>query len=111
MGKEEESGACGNATKGAAREEAGMPCKGRSAEKKVEEGGTGGGGVRGQAMRSAAEVEKEFVGGTEKESRVVLWTNSTTRCGVVGIGIARPRGRHHILEMPKMWQRRVLCRR
>ena len=47
MGKEGESGVCGNAIKGAAREEASAPCKGKSAGKEVEEGGTGGGGVRG----------------------------------------------------------------
>ena len=45
MGKEGESGTCGNATKGAAREEASALCKGRSTGKKVEEGGTGGGGA------------------------------------------------------------------
>jgi len=47
MGKEGEGGACGNATKGVAREEAGVPYKERSAGKEVEEGGTGGGGMRG----------------------------------------------------------------
>ena len=70
MDKEEEGregGTCGNATKGVAREEAGVPCKGRSAGKKVEEGGTGGGGTHGQATRSTAGVEKEFVGDVEEE--------------------------------------------
>jgi len=108
MGKEGESGACGNATKGIAREEAGMPCKGRSAGKKVEEGGTGGGGACGQATRSAAEVEEKFVGGVEKEGRVVLWTDSATRCGIMGVGVVRPRSRCHLFKMPKMWQRRML---
>ena len=45
MEADEEGSACGNATKDTAREEAGMPCKGRSAGKEVEEGGTGGGGA------------------------------------------------------------------
>ena len=76
MGKEGESGACGNATKGAA---------------------TG--------------VEKEFVGGVEKEGGVVLWTNSATRCGTMGAGVARPRSCRHIFEVPKMWQREMLCGR
>ena len=102
MSKEEESGVCGNATKGAAREEAGAPCKRRSAGKKVEEGGTGGGGARGQPMRSAAGVEEKFVGGVEKEGGVVLWTNSATRCGIMGVGVARPRSCCHIFKMPKM---------
>jgi len=111
MGKEGESGACGNATKGAAREEAGVPCKGRSTGKKVEEGGTGGGGARGQATRSVAGVEEKFVGGVKKEGRVVLWTNSATRCGIMGVGVARPRSRCHVFKIPKMWQRRMLRRR
>ena len=104
MGKEGESGACGNVTKGTTREEASAPCKGRSTGKKVEEGGTRGGGVRGQATRSAAGVE-------EKEGGVVLWTNSATRCGIMGVGVAWPRSCCHIFKMPKMWQRRMLRRR
>ena len=51
------------------------------------------------------------MGGVKKESRVVLWTNSATRCRVMGAGMAQPRGRHHVFEVPKMWQRRMLCRR
>ena len=43
----------------------------------------------GQATRSAAGVEEKFVGGIEKEGRVVLWTNSATRCGIIGAGVAR----------------------
>ena len=42
MGKKGESGACGNATKGTAREEAGAPYKGKGTGKKAEKGGTGG---------------------------------------------------------------------
>ena len=45
MGEERESGACGNATKGAAREEAGVPCKGKSTGKEIEESGKERGGV------------------------------------------------------------------
>ena len=108
MGKEGESGACGNATKGAVREKAGAPYKGRSAGKKVEKGGTGGGGARGQATRSTAGVEEKFVGGVEKEGGVVLWTNSATRYGIMGVGVAQPRSCCHIFKMPKMWQRRML---
>ena len=111
MGKEGESGACGNATKGAVREEAGAPYKGRSAGKKVEKGGTGGGGARGQATRSTAGVEEKFVGGVEKEGGVVLWTNSTTRCRTMEVGVVRPRSRCHVFKMFKMWQRRMLCGR
>jgi len=56
-------------------------------------------------------VEEEFMGGVKKESQVVLWTNSATRCRVMGAGMARPRGRHHVFEVPKIWQRRILCGR
>jgi len=62
-------------------------------------------------MRSAAGVEEKFVGGVEKESRVVLWTNNATRCGIMGVGVARPRSRCYLFKMPKMWQRRMLCGR
>ena len=96
---------------GKAKEEASAPCKRRSAGKKVEEGGTGGGGVRGQATRSAAGVEEKFVGDVEKEGGVVLWTNSTTRCGTMEVGVAWPRSCRHVFEVPKMWQRGMLCRR
>jgi len=102
MGKEGEGGACGNATKGTAREETGAPCKGRSAGKKVEEGGTGGGGVHGQATKSIARVEEKFVGGVEEEGGVVLWTNSATKCRIMGVGVVWPRSRCHIFEVPKM---------
>ena len=51
------------------------------------------------------------MGGVKKESQVVLWTNSATRCRVMGAGMARPRGCHHVFEVPKMWQRRILCER
>ena len=48
------------------------------------------------------------MGDIEEESRVVLWTDGVTRCGVVGAGVAQPRNRRHVFEMPKMWQRRML---
>jgi len=59
--------------------------------------------------RSIARIEEELEGRAKKEGRVVLWTNSATRCGVVGVGIARSRGCRHVLKMPKIWQRRMLC--
>jgi len=109
MGEEREGGTCSKATKGAAGEEASASCKGRSVGEKVEDSGTRGSGARGQATRSAAGVEEKFVEGVERESGVVLWTNSATRCTVVGVGIVRPRSRRHVFKMPKMWQRRMLC--
>jgi len=40
-------------------------------------------------MKSAARrMEEEFVGGSEEEGRVALWTNSATRRRVVGVGVA-----------------------
>ena len=68
----------------------GVPCKGKSAARRMEE---------------------EFVGGAEKESRVVLWTNSAARCGIVGVGMARTRSCRHIFEMLRMWRRRMPCGR
>jgi len=56
-------------------------------------------------------VEKKFIGDVEEEGRMVLWTNSATRCGVVGAGIAWPRSYCHVSEVSKMWQRGVLCGR
>jgi len=88
-----------------------MPCKGRSAGKEVEEGGTGGGGTFYKEKGAARRVEEEFVGDVKKEGRMVLWTNSAIRCGVVGAGMAWPRSRCHISEVPKMWQRGMLCGR
>ena len=32
-------------------------------------------------------MKEEFVGSAEEESRVVLWTNSAARCGIVGVGM------------------------
>jgi len=53
-------------------------------------------------------VEEKFVEGVERESKVVLWTDSATRCRVVGVRVVRPRSRRHIFEVPKMWQRGML---
>jgi len=47
----------------------------------------------------------------KEEGRVVLWTNSATRHGVIEVGMAWSRSRRHIFEVPKMWQRGMLCRR
>jgi len=72
-----ESGICGKATKGTAKGEAGISCKGRSAGKKVEEGKRGGGGTCDQATRSTARMEEEFGRRIEKESKGTLWQRST----------------------------------
>jgi len=56
-------------------------------------------------------MEEESIGGAEEESRVVLWTNNATRCGIVEVGIARARSRRHVFEMLRIWQRRMLCGR
>ena len=66
------------------------PCKGKSAARRMEE---------------------EFVGGAEEESRMVLWTNSAARYGIVGVGMAWTRSRRHVFEMLRMWQRRMPCGR
>jgi len=68
-----EGGMCGKATKGTAKEEAGMPCKGKSIGKKVEEGRRGESSACGQATRSAARIEKEFSGRIEEKSKGTLW--------------------------------------
>ena len=51
------------------------------------------------------------MGSAEEESGVVLWTNSATKCRVMGVGMARSRGYRHVPEVPKMWRRRVPCGR
>jgi len=82
---------CGKAIKGTAREEAGMPCKGKGTgrRKEVEKSRGERSGMRGQTTRSTAKrMEKELVGELEKESRVILWTNSATRYKIVGVGMA-----------------------
>jgi len=85
-----------------------VPCKGRSAGKEVEEGGTGGGGVSYKGKSTARRVEEEFMGDVKEEGGMVLWTNSAIRCGVVEAGMAWSRSCCHISEVPKMWQRRML---
>ena len=67
-----------------------MPCKGKS---------------------TARRIEEEFVGSAEEESRVVLWTNSAARCGIVRVGMVWTRSCHHVFEMLRMWRRRMLCGR
>jgi len=63
-------------------------------------------------MRSAARgVEEKFMGESKEKGRMVLWTNSAMRYGVVEARVARPRSRRYVLEMPRMWQRRMLCGR
>jgi len=98
--------------KSAARERTGVSCQGKGAgrREKVEEN-RGRSGTPCQGKHAARRVKKEFMGGFEEESRVVLWTNSATRCGVMGAGIVRPRGHCHVSEVPKMWQRRMLRRK
>ena len=51
------------------------------------------------------------MGGFEEESRVVLWTNGATGCRVVGARVAWSGSHCHIFEIPRMWQRRMLCGR
>ena len=48
------------------------------------------------------------MGGAEEESRVVLWTNSAARCGIVGVGMAQSRGHRYVFEVSKVWQRGML---
>ena len=43
------------------------------------------------------------MGGIKEESGVVLWTNSATRRGTVGVEVAWPRGCYYVFEVPKMW--------
>ena len=57
----------------------------RRKEAKEDEGRKGGVPCKG---RSIARIEEELEGRAKKEGRVVLWTNSATRCGVVGVGMA-----------------------
>jgi len=75
----------------------------------VSRGGRSGASCKGKSV--TRRMEEEFVGGAEEESRVVLWTNSATRCEIVGVGIARARSCRHVFEMLRMWRRRMPCER
>jgi len=73
--EEEKKGSiCSKATKGAPTKGAGMPYKGKNAErrKKVEKNKERKGSACGQATRSILRVEKELSGKIEKESREAL---------------------------------------
>ena len=67
-------GTYSKATKSTLTEGTGMPCKGRSAEKrkKVEESRERGNSACGQATKSIARVEEEFGSKVEEKSRGTL---------------------------------------
>jgi len=96
-------------------EKGGAPWKGKSAPGREEEGSEvskgGRSGAPWKGKGAARRMEEEFVGSTEEESGVVLWTNSATKRRVMGVGMARSRGYRHVPEVPKMWRRRVPCGR
>jgi len=68
VGKEGEGSACGKATKGIAKGEAGAPCKGKSTGKgeKIEKS-KGRSSVPYKEKGVAREVEKKFMGDVEEE--------------------------------------------
>ena len=84
-------------------EKGGAPQRGkgilRRKETKKNGGRKGGAPCKG---RSVAKVEEEFMGRVEEKSRVVLWTNSATRCRVMGVRMAQSRSHRHVFEVPKM---------
>jgi len=69
VGKKEGGSACGKATKGAAEEEAGVPCKGKSVgrRKKVEESRRKCGGVPYKRKCTARSGKEKFIGDAEEE--------------------------------------------
>ena len=69
------------------------------------------GGAPYKGKSTARRMEEKFVGGAEEKSRVVLWTNSATRCRIVGVRMAWTRSHRHVFEMLRMWQRRMPCGR
>jgi len=80
MGEERKGGICGKATKGTARKETGMPCKGKSTGKgeEVKESRERRDGACGYATRSTArKVKEEFSGRIEEKSRGTLWQRNT----------------------------------
>ena len=109
MEADEEGGACGNATKDTAREEAGMPCKGRSAGKEVEEDGTGGDGARGQATKSIARMEEEFSRRIEEEGRGALWERRSRRGAIMGARLVYEGGGGIVLDL-QVQREGVPCR-
>jgi len=78
IGKKEKGGMCSEAAKGTPTEEAGMPCKGKSAgrRKKVEDKERKS-GMYGQAMRSTARkrrgIEEKSSACPTMESTGILW--------------------------------------
>ena len=68
VGKEREGSACGKATKGTAKGEAGAPCKGKSTAKgeEVEESREKS-GMPYEGKGAARGVEKKFIEDVEKE--------------------------------------------
>ena len=59
--------------------------------KKVEESKGRGGGAHGQAMRSAARMEKKLNRGAEEENGRALWQRGARRSTVARIGVVYPR--------------------
>jgi len=97
--EEEKGSTCGKATKGAAKEEAGVPCKGKSVAKgeEVEESRRKRGGAHGQAMRSATRrVEEEFGSRVKKENRETLWQRGARESTPTGVRVVYKRSNSNI---------------
>ena len=107
MGK---GGVYSKAAKGVPTEEASMPCKGRSAGKRVEESRERESSACGKAMRSAARVKKELSGRIKEESREVLWQGNARKSMPTRVRIVHERSNSDICAVQKIWREGVSYR-
>ena len=114
MGKEGKKGGTPQGGKSTPRKEeasASYQGKGTGRRKEVEESRGGRSGMRGQAMRSTARMEKELDGRAQKESRRALWQRSAGGSMVTRIGVVHPRNNSDLQQVQRMQKERKLCRR
>jgi len=90
-----------------------VPNKRRSAgrRKEVKESRGRRGGVRGQAMRSAARMEEELSRRAKEESRGALWQRSAEGSSVTRIGVVYPRNNSDVQQVQRIQKERELCGR
>jgi len=96
---------CGESTKGIAKREASIPCKGKSTEKKkkVEKGREKRGSMCGQATKGTVKVE-EFTGRVEKESRGVLWQRGVRGSTSIRIKMVHKGDYSDIYRVQTVWR-------
>jgi len=101
MKADKEGGACGNATKGTAREEASAfhQEKGTGRRKEAEESRERWSGMHDQAMRSTARVEEKLSRRAKKESEGALWKRHSKRGTIMGSRMVYKRDSGFVLSL------------